>query len=855
MSYSKITVKMDKFNITRPNINGLGFGMLNWGPIALPIDVDYLNYQYQIGEKCDENDIFYQDLLSYLEYSPQSLLAYRVSPRTNTGTFDSSGDLISSIGVTHSHLFMTGELESADMSTETQISASVSMGQRGGFGLVNYNDDLYLTGGTDGTTYYDDVWKSTDNGLTWTQIKTGAAFGTLAYHGMIVYDGKMWVIAGTTNGIAGQDHVFSSTDGITWTDLGATAVGTRMQFGLTVHDGKMWVAGGFLFSLGAIVATAFSSTDGITWSAETALPYAVQNHGIISKDSKLWLIGGSSRNQVYSDSGTGWVLETTLADNTDQFALLETDDKIFIVGGTYNSIPDFRIYETVDCITWTVVDTSSTSITPRYDSSGVITSDNKIIYMGGFITIFFPPFIDYFQDEWSIEFTTAHGFLPSIWNENYNGSDLYLKLNEQIEAINTPTFHDLQIMAIMAKYAGDYGDNLKVTIASYLDNLNQITLFNESDNLTRNYYLSELFNRKLNINEHVMVVCKDGVILDKFIFSLDNTDIRYIDNIECAYLDFYVNPNYTKAISSDTDLDKKKKAIYNTTYTALSLGNSGFNKITNADYERDLELLKDRYYADFRIIFTSGDNTTIHEYAKNVVNQRGDAELIICAHEKFYYTSIFGFDSYGLSATGSVVSLSFNVYDYYETIDSKNVAFFYNYKKIDVNGTIKNHSIAGDLAGTIVQAMINMKFKEIGFLEFGNNILSINDLDNIVINSLNLSYVNVMARSGLTYKIKGDCVMKDVSYGLNYQMIKLYVISAYLSWSDLMTHENMDDELSKDLDKLTENINTMLSNYTTEFQTYSKINMDEFRVTLEISFKINDVYEGISILLRDVTNL
>ena len=854
MLYSRLKVEMDKFNVIRPNINGLSFGMLNWGDIALPIEVDYLNYEKQVGTSSDENEIFYRDLLSYMQYSSQSLLAYRVSPRTNSGVFDSSNVLTSTIGVTHAHLFLSGEIKTIDTSTETLITNTTSIGARGGFAIVNYNDDLYLTGGTDGSSYFDDVWKSTDNGSTWSLISTGA-FSTVSGHQMIVFDNKMFIIGGTINGAMDQPFVYSSTDGVSWTNLGALPHGGVSNFSSTVFNNKIWISGGYSYSLGGIsVNIVLSSPDGITWTAEAVLPYATYYHGMVAFESKLWLIGGNLSDAIYSSDGLTWTYETSLPDTSEDFILLNDDDKVYMIGGVYAGFPDFRIYESIDCINWTLLDTSSTAIPYRWEPRGVITSDDKVLYMGGYITIAFPPFVAYYADQWSFDVINSDN-ITKVWNEIYNGTDLYLKLNRQMEAKNIPTFNDFQILAVMAKYAGEYGNNIRITVASYLDDLTQLTVFNEDDNYSPNYYLSELFKNHLNINEHVMVVCIDGKIVDSFMFSLDNTDIRYIDNIECEYLDFYVNPNYTKAISTDSTIIKSHKALPNNTYISLTLGNSGFYQISESDYERDLALLIDRYFVDFRVMFTSGDNLNIYDYARNVVDNRSDAMLIISTHEKLYRTSIYGFDSYGLSAGGSTSSLSFNPIDLYSTIDSKNVSFFYNFKKIDIDGEIKNHSVAGDIAGNIVQSIIDMRFKEIGFFNFGNDILSINDFSYDEINYLNLYYVNCLKRYSQLYKIEGDYVLKNISYGFNYQMIKLYVIASYLSWSNDRLFENINNNLDGELKKYIANVNTMISNYVSNFESFARIDTDDFRITLEIGFKINDVIEGVLILLRETTNI
>jgi hypothetical protein len=64
------------------------------------------------------------------------------------------------------------------------------------------------------------------------------------------------------------------------------------------------------------------------------------------------------------------------------------------------------------------------------------------------------------------------------WNESDNGSDLILKLNDQSIPTNEPTFASDQVLFIYAKYAGGYGNNIGIAIATYLDDLTTTYIFN-----------------------------------------------------------------------------------------------------------------------------------------------------------------------------------------------------------------------------------------------------------------------------------------------------------------------------------------------------------------------------------------
>ena len=104
---------------------------------------------------------------------------------------------------------------SSDGSNWTQVTTSAAWKggtngcHRNSFGLVPFNEKLWVIGGYDGSQY-NDTWYSSD-GSSWTQSLSNASFSARHGHAVTVFDNKVWVIAGLVGGGRSND-VWYSTD-------------------------------------------------------------------------------------------------------------------------------------------------------------------------------------------------------------------------------------------------------------------------------------------------------------------------------------------------------------------------------------------------------------------------------------------------------------------------------------------------------------------------------------------------------------------------------------------------------------------------------------------------------------------
>ena len=89
---------------------------------------------------------------------------------------------------------------------------------RGEHSAVVLDGAIYVIGGG---SYEDDVWRSTDQGVTWTQVATGARFSARSEHTSTALSGALYVIGGF-DGTDRLNDVWKSNDqGVTWTNVHA----------------------------------------------------------------------------------------------------------------------------------------------------------------------------------------------------------------------------------------------------------------------------------------------------------------------------------------------------------------------------------------------------------------------------------------------------------------------------------------------------------------------------------------------------------------------------------------------------------------------------------------------------------
>lgn len=264
------------------------------------------------------------------------------------------------------HVFRIGKFQK--QSTEAPDSRA-----RSEHGMLSYDGKLWIIAGlVSGSLFTQEVWYSSDDGVSWTRATASAAFGHLRNFGCCVFDNKMWVVGGES-GIGRQQGAYYSTNGVTWsaatTDGGASGVGdtwTARSYVSLVTDGtKMYLIGG-IDATGELNEV-YSSTDGVSWTQETAdggggVWSARYYHSTAYYNGLLWIVGGYDGSNVlsdvyYSSDGATWTQATASAafGKSMQGPLVVVGDTLYMMGGVNGNAVDFgqnNIWRTTDGETW-----------------------------------------------------------------------------------------------------------------------------------------------------------------------------------------------------------------------------------------------------------------------------------------------------------------------------------------------------------------------------------------------------------------------------------------------------------------------------------------------------------------------
>lgn len=239
----------------------------------------------------------------------------------------------------------------------TQQTDAAAFGDRGGHGGVAVNNKLVVFGGYIGAVEKDDVWQSVDDGVSWTLINAGIGWGQKSQFACVLDGTTIWVSGGATvigAGLATQDVWQSTDDGVSWTSIPQIAnFSIRAFHGMVVHNNKLWIMGGIDPFSGTERDNIYSSVDGATWVEELAnLPWGPRyNFGCCTLNGRIYIFGGSSvtgtppgpYNDCWSSAdGVTWRKETNyirkLTDQRGFSGLVNLgfayDGKMWCVGGS-----------------------------------------------------------------------------------------------------------------------------------------------------------------------------------------------------------------------------------------------------------------------------------------------------------------------------------------------------------------------------------------------------------------------------------------------------------------------------------------------------------------------------------------
>ena len=157
------------------------------------------------------------------------------------------------------------------------------------FALTLFNNELWVMGGWNGTTYYNDVWHSPD-GMTWRHATAAAAWDARYGLAGVAQGGRLWIIGGQEAATDTFD-VWGSVDGANWVQYSPAVSASRpvQSYGSSPEQQAVGAGG-----------RRFRQTPRLNevWSSRTASPgrpslwSARSSHRVLAGLGGMWLIGG-----------------------------------------------------------------------------------------------------------------------------------------------------------------------------------------------------------------------------------------------------------------------------------------------------------------------------------------------------------------------------------------------------------------------------------------------------------------------------------------------------------------------------------------------------------------------------------
>ena len=208
-----------------------------------------------------------------------------------------------------------------------------------------------------------EVWRSSDGGLTWDQVAGATRFTDRANHGSVVLDGALYVIAGReTDNTTGRNDVWRSPDkGVSW--IRVTPEGASVPFPMdydfasAVLGTTMYVMGGIKFGPVTRYDEVWQSPDrGVTWTQATNTtdpkfsPRSAAAAVVLGSAgaTKLYVIGGRTASGAgtnglddvwKSGDGASWTHVNALAASDDKFharkehSAVAVGDTVYVIAG------------------------------------------------------------------------------------------------------------------------------------------------------------------------------------------------------------------------------------------------------------------------------------------------------------------------------------------------------------------------------------------------------------------------------------------------------------------------------------------------------------------------------------------
>lgn len=206
-------------------------------------------------------------------------------------------------GNIESYIFKPEIYKTVDRKNWTTISITSNLPHRFFYHPFVFDSKIWIIGGEDKNTKYNDIWNSED-GITWVKQKDNLPFGKRSNSWIVTLNNTLYLL---------NNDVWSSKDGINWQKVTAEIVNGEQIFGYAavVFDEKIWLIG--CDRNGEFSSQVLFSSDGKNWQADNA-PWLPRG-GIAATvhKGKIYMTGGkyggTIDNPDFRYDNDVWILE------------------------------------------------------------------------------------------------------------------------------------------------------------------------------------------------------------------------------------------------------------------------------------------------------------------------------------------------------------------------------------------------------------------------------------------------------------------------------------------------------------------------------------------------------------------
>ena len=240
---------------------------------------------------------------------------------------------------------------------------------------VALGEDIYVIAGSASTNIQNDVWKSTDRGVSWSRTTPNAAFSARYFAAAGVLNGAIYLMGGYTGTAPYLNEVWRSSDGATWTQVTNATTTSPPRFARRLGPAAVVLPGsgaggadelyfiGGLPNAGTALQNVYKSSDGITWTQLSPVPGFANNryrHTAVVLGGDIYMIAGQEDSVAKSDvwisrdKGGTWSEITASAGfgARTQHSSVVQGGAMYLIGGSRSSLLFNDVWKSTDGVNW-----------------------------------------------------------------------------------------------------------------------------------------------------------------------------------------------------------------------------------------------------------------------------------------------------------------------------------------------------------------------------------------------------------------------------------------------------------------------------------------------------------------------